>query len=126
MDIVRLLIDRGADINLGVPGDGSPLIAAASRGHIDIVRYLLDRGAIVDQVVERDENALIGAAQQGQLAVVQLLVSRGANVNARVWATDVWSNGRAIRGEWRTALNQARRNRHTEVVRYLQSVGAVD
>jgi ankyrin repeat protein/beta-lactamase regulating signal transducer with metallopeptidase domain len=126
MDIVQLLMERGADINKGVPGDGSPLIGAASRGHLDIVRFLLDRGAIVDQVVPRDENALIGAAQQGQLAVVRLLVSRGANVNARVWAEDVWDNGRALRGEWRTPLNQARRRGHSDVVRYLQSVGAVE
>jgi ankyrin repeat protein/beta-lactamase regulating signal transducer with metallopeptidase domain len=126
MDIVQLLVARGADINMAVEGDGSPLIAAASRGHIEIMRFLLDRGAVVDQVVTRDENALISAAAQGQLAAVRLLVSRGANVNARVWAEDYWHDGRPLRGEWRTALNQARRNRHADTVRYLQSVGAVE
>ncbi|HWI17880.1 MAG TPA: M56 family metallopeptidase, partial [Vicinamibacterales bacterium] len=118
-DILQLLLDAGADPNGVVEGDGSPLIKAAQRGLLAPVQLLIDRGADVNLAVEGDENPLMGAAEGGHLAVVQLLVSRGADVHARIF------NERPDGvGEWRTALSQARRNRHTAVVRYLESVGA--
>jgi beta-lactamase regulating signal transducer with metallopeptidase domain/ankyrin repeat protein len=122
-DIVTMLLDRGADVNAAVPGDGNALIMAAREGHRDIVTMLLDRGASIDEVVPGDENALISASGEGDLDVVQLLVGRGADVNARVWAEQGWPDRR---GEWRTPLSMARKGGHTSVVRYLQSVGAVE
>jgi beta-lactamase regulating signal transducer with metallopeptidase domain len=123
LGIVTTLLDRGADVNAAVPGDGNALIMAARRGYIDVVTFLLDRGAAIDEVVPGDENALISGSASGHLDVVQLLVSCGANVNARVWAENGWRGGP---GEWRTPLNMARRGGHSAVVRYLQSVGAVE
>ena len=122
-DIVTMLLERGADVNAGVEGDGNALIMAARHGHLGIVTMLLDRGAVIEEVVPGDENALIGASGAGELDIVRLLVSRGANVNARVWAEGGWPDRQ---GEWRTPLNMARRAGHTPVVRYLQSVGAVE
>ena len=122
-DIVTMLLDRGADVNAGVEGDGNALIMAAREGYLGIVTMLLDRGALIDEVVPGDENALISASGEGEHEIVRLLVSRGANVNARVWAEQGWPGGQ---GEWRTPLNRARRGGHDAVVRYLQSVGAVE
>lgn len=47
IDIVRLLLDNGAEIDIrsGVTDLDTPLIDAASHGHVDIVKLLLDRGA---------------------------------------------------------------------------------
>jgi beta-lactamase regulating signal transducer with metallopeptidase domain len=123
LPIVERLVTAGADPNMPVPGDGSPLIMAASRGHLDIVRYLLDQGADVNLIVPGDENALMCAAENGKLAVVKLLVDRGANVNERIWTE---RGGGRDEGEWRTAVSQARKNRHSAVVQYLISVGAVE
>ena len=119
--IARRLLDAGADPNLPVEGDGSPLIHAAARGYIDIVTLLLERGADVNQIVPGDENALMNASEHGHLQVVQLLVTRGANVRERIWSE--WS-GSDQRGEWRTAVSQARKNGHTAVVSFLMSAGA--
>ena len=44
-DIVKLLLDRGADTNLQNREDYTALIRAGWNGHIEIVRLLLDRGA---------------------------------------------------------------------------------
>jgi ankyrin repeat protein len=120
LDAVRWLLERGADLDMAVEGDGTPLIMAAAEGHLDVVTLLLDRGANIEQVVPRDENALIQASGNGRLAVVKLLVSRGANVNNRVWADH------RDAGEWRTPLGMARRGRHTAVVAFLESAGAVE
>ena len=121
LSTVRLLLDRGASVDMGVPGDGNPLIMAAREGHLAVVTLLLDRGASVDLAVPGDENALIQASGNGHLDVVKLLVSRGANVNARIWA-----DTNRVDGEWRTPLGMARRGRHTAVVEFPQSVGAVE
>ncbi|HYE85835.1 MAG TPA: ankyrin repeat domain-containing protein [Vicinamibacterales bacterium] len=120
-EIAKLLLDHGADPNGVVEGDGSPLIAAAQRGQLDISQLLIAHGADVNLAVEGDENPLMNAAEGGHLPIVQLLVSKGADVHARIW-TDRYDGG----GEWRTALSQARKNRHFEVVKYLESLGARD
>lgn len=120
--VARRLIDAGADANMEVEGDGSPLIQASARGHLAMVTLLLDQGADVNKIVPGDENALMCASEQGQLAVVQLLVTRGANVNERIWTGR--GDTRDRQGEWRTAVSQARKNGHTAVVNYLNSVGA--
>jgi ankyrin repeat protein len=106
---------------MAVPGDGSPLIAAATVGALNVVSLLLDRGALIDQVVPGDENALIQASGSGHLEVVKLLVARGADVNARVWAQQ---GSRPGDGEWRTPLGMARRGRNPAVVEFLVSAGA--
>ena len=119
--IAQLLLDNGADPNLPIEGDGSPLIMAAITGRLDHVALLIGRGADVNLAVEGDENPLIGAAAGGHLAVVKLLVDKGADVHTRIWSA---RGGRADAGEWRTALGEARKNRHTSVVQYLESLGA--
>lgn len=83
-EVVRLLLDKGAEVNKGRDHDGwTALRGAAQRGHKDIVELLLDNGANVD---ERDETlwtALMGAAWEGRLEIAKLLLDRGAGVNAR-------------------------------------------
>ena len=79
------------------------------------------RGADVNLAVEGDENPLMNAAEAGHLAIVQLLVSTGADIHTRIW-----SERYDGRGEWRTALSQARKGGHTAVVKYLEELGALE
>ena len=121
--ITQYLLDHGADPNQPVPGDGSPLIAAAAHGRLDQVALLVERGADVNLAVDGDENPLMNAAEQGHIEIVKFLIDKGADIHTRIW------NGRGTRtdeGEWRTALSQARKNRHMAVVQYLESLGARD
>jgi ankyrin repeat protein len=61
----------------------------------------------------------MNAAEHGHLRIVQSLVEKGADVHARIYS-ERYPNG----GEWRTAISQARKNGHMDVVRYLESRGA--
>jgi beta-lactamase regulating signal transducer with metallopeptidase domain len=119
IEIARFLLDQGADPNGVVEGDGSALIAAAKFGRLDQAQLLIDRGADVNLAVEGDENPLMNAAEQGNLRIVQLLVEKGADIHAKIYS-EKYQGG----GEWRTAISQARKNGHMEVVAYLQSRGA--
>ncbi|MFN0127530.1 MAG: ankyrin repeat domain-containing protein [Verrucomicrobiales bacterium] len=45
MDICRLLLERGADVNFSPPSSGQiPLIATARHGHTDAVKLFLEAG----------------------------------------------------------------------------------
>jgi beta-lactamase regulating signal transducer with metallopeptidase domain/ankyrin repeat protein len=126
LEVVRLLLDRGADPHLAVEGDGSALIAAAQGGYLPIAQLLVQRGANVNQAVEGDETPLINAAAAGQLEMVKFLAGRGADVNAHIRVERVGFDGQPAGDEWRSPLSMARKGRHTAVVQYLQSLGAVD
>jgi len=77
--IVRLLLDRGANINSRDKHKSTPFIAAAEHGHISIVRELLDRGANINARDSSGFTALMRAARGGHVEVVKLLLERGAN-----------------------------------------------
>jgi len=49
--VMTLLLDRGANIELIVPGDENALINAAASGHLDAVKLLVARGANVNSQV---------------------------------------------------------------------------
>jgi len=57
LDIVKYLVDNGADIGATDKYGGTPLFDAACSGNIDIVKYLLDQGA--DKFVKNLENMTV-------------------------------------------------------------------
>ncbi|KAL7801237.1 hypothetical protein V8C44DRAFT_353803 [Trichoderma aethiopicum] len=81
MAIVRLILDKGADVNSKSNLYGDALQAAAFRGHVATVSLLLDCHA--DPNAQRGGwgSALQAAAEGGQLDVLKLLVSRGADID---------------------------------------------
>ena len=81
--VVRLLVDKGADVN-GVGGYyGTALQAASQSGCEALVRLLVDKGADINESGGYYGNALLAACSRGHEAIVRLLLDRGAEVNAR-------------------------------------------
>jgi ankyrin repeat protein len=76
LEIVQLLLEKGADVNTQGGRYGNALEAATLRGHYEIVKLLLEEGA--------DVNALHPAALGGYLEIFQLLLEKGADVNAQL------------------------------------------
>lgn len=75
-DLVRRLIDRGADINK--PG-WTPLHYAATQGHLDIMRMLLEAHAYIDAESPNGTTPLMMAAHYGTSDAVRLLLDAGAD-----------------------------------------------
>ena len=69
LEVVRLLLDRGADVHAK---NDDALQWAAYNDHLEVVRLLLDRGADVHSM---NDDALQWAAEMGHLEVVALLKS---------------------------------------------------
>jgi len=90
LDIVRLLLDKGADVNMQSCGDGwasdcncmCPLQIAACKGNVNMVKLLLDRGADIDAIDKTGYTPLARAAEQGQSATVKLLIEKGADTDS--------------------------------------------
>ena len=80
---VRLLLERGADVNPQNSYCGRALFKAAMYGHDSIVQLLLDHGANVKAPSGIDGNALQAACFWGNISTVQLLLDHGADINAR-------------------------------------------
>ena len=83
LQIVWLLLDKGADINSQSGLFGSALGAASAQGHLQVVQLLLDKGADINFQSEYYGSALGAASARGHLQVVQLLLDRGANLYQR-------------------------------------------
>lgn len=148
LDIIRILLQKGACVYVAGLFDTTPLEAAAWRGDVELARELLDRGAPVDARAGMDptgRTALYCAITSKSADVVELLLSRGADPNLRVffdppvvWAA-FWGDIRSVqlllthgakvnaRGSGgKTALSMARARGRTDVVRLLKQAGARD
>ena len=81
LEIVRLLLETGADPNLNEPGiapRGKALYEAVSHCHADIARLLLEHGAHPNAPVESSADALTIALRHKDDALADLLASYGA------------------------------------------------
>ncbi|KAM0346233.1 hypothetical protein ACHAPU_005658 [Fusarium lateritium] len=82
IDIVKMLLDAGADID---SPNGWALQDAAEQGHIDVVNLLLERGANVNACTSHSNmprgTALQAAVESGQNDIVDILLEHGADPN---------------------------------------------
>ena len=81
IEMMRLFISRGADINRMNGNGETALILASWRGHLDAVKWLVERGARINPP-PRQWSALHYAAFNGHRDVADYLLAEGANINA--------------------------------------------
>ena len=95
LDLVRLLLDHGADPAIRSSDNETPLLAAAGHGWIDgysqgrsfaerleVIKLLLDLGADVNWADDAGITPLMVAANMGDVAIIQYLVDQGADLGA--------------------------------------------
>lgn len=109
-EVVRLLIDRGAEVTVANKDGWTPLHEAASRGHLKVAEILLGTGTDPAVTSHTGKSPLWLAASNGHVEVARLLVKD----------TDLES---ASEDGW-TPLFAAARNLHLEAMRLLLDQGA--
>ncbi|KAH8680661.1 hypothetical protein BX600DRAFT_391706 [Xylariales sp. PMI_506] len=82
LDILRLLLDAGANVN---SPDGWAIQTAAAEGHIEIVQELLARNADVNALTTNENfpsgTALQAATEYGRQEIVEILLKHDADPN---------------------------------------------
>ncbi len=95
LEVMRLLLENGADPLIATSARVTALMVAAGVGWrdgkshgteaeaIEAVKLCLDRGADINAATDKGETALHGATMRGANTVISYLVSRGADVGAK-------------------------------------------
>jgi len=73
VDVVKVLLEKGADVNIVGDKGVTPLMLASQLGYEGIVEMLLKAGADVNIVSEGGVTALMAALQEGYEDVVEML-----------------------------------------------------
>jgi len=116
-DIVKILVENGANVNAKDLMGFTPLHSAIMGNHLAIVKFLIENGADINAKAENELPGGTGwtplhlAASSGNLDIVKYLIDHGADVNAK---DDVWF----------TPLHEAARFGHSSVVELLIHHGA--
>ena len=115
IDIVKLLIENGADVFAKIDG-ANALFSAARYGHIHIAKLLIDEGVDVYARHETGTTVLHSAAYGGHVDMAKFLLDMGLNVHAK-------TNRKS--GEF-TVLHNAthsEEHEHVEMVKFLVANG---
>ncbi len=101
LEVARILLDAGANVNLGDPDSTTPLVIAIINYHYDLAGLLLERGADPNIADKKGRTALYAAVdmhtvdvstrpvpkineQRNEVDVVKMILAKGGNPNAQL------------------------------------------
>ena len=138
LSLVRLLIDKGVDVNLGTYENVTPLMLAAGlankmdrptkeeyRSALEIAKLLVEKGADVNAVGENGWTPLHGAAYVGADGIVQFLVDSGATLDViDTFLQTPWSIAEGIIGAGIVNFNKKPSGPHPSTAKLLLELGS--
>lgn len=86
--IIKYLIDHGADVNDTTSYGDTSLIRACEDGEIELIKYLIAKGADINQKGSLGATPLHEAARNGHLEIVKLLIENGAEISAKGYGNE--------------------------------------
>ncbi len=80
LNIVQLLVSRGADVNATTPLGAAPLHGSALAGHEAVVEFLVAKGANVNSANRYGYTPLYNATSNGSIPTMKCLIDAGARI----------------------------------------------
>ncbi|KAL2743082.1 protein fem-1 CG6966-like isoform X1 [Vespula maculifrons] len=111
IELVKLLVQRGANVNSTTKTNSTPLRAACFDGHFEIVRFLVKNGADIEMANRHGHTCLMIACYRGHIDIAKLLLAWNADVNRK-----------SVRGN--TALHDCAESGSLEILKLLVQHGA--
>lgn len=111
MDIVSILIDAGANLNICCNEGQYPITIAALEGHHRVVKKLVESGACINVTNEHGNTSLMNAIARKHILVVRALLDAGMNLDQQ-------------NQDGHTALHFATGNKQYEITDMLLLAGA--
>ncbi|GFO68780.1 hypothetical protein GMLC_23590 [Geomonas limicola] len=107
-EMVRLLLNKGADAKIKCGMDATPLLVARN---VEIAEMLIARGAEVNAVTKDGQTPLLSAVQGNKTELVRFLLSKGAKAD--------------LKTSYRiTPLMAATMNKNSTIIKLLKDAGA--
>ncbi len=113
IELMKLLLDHGADPKIYTAHNVTPLAVASGIGwvegvtfewseaeNVEAVKMCLDLGIDPNQADDEGRTSLHGAAHKGRPEVIQMLVDRGANMEAHDFGSRDSVNGGMLGQTW--------------------------
>ena len=83
VEIVKMLLEAGANVNISTATGSTPLRGAAFNGHCDVMEVLIANGADLNYANVVGQSPLLIAVMRGHLKATELLLDKGADYNQR-------------------------------------------
>ncbi|CAG8905457.1 unnamed protein product [Penicillium egyptiacum] len=106
LEVIKVLLDDGAEVTVTDNDGWTPVNAASSNRHLEVVKLLLENGADIGVANNDGWTPLYSAASNCHLEVVKLLLNQGANISV-------------VDKRGCTALHIAAEDGHVDVVKLL-------
>jgi len=84
LEIVEILLENGANVDIISKIYGTPIIQAAIYGRLEVVQHLIEKKAHINLSVINGPTPLIAAAEKGHFEIVRVLLQNNANINAQM------------------------------------------
>ena len=112
-EIAKLLIDKGAKVNIKVEND-------MTLGNLDLIRLIVEKYKHdINDVDEHNTSALHNAVLANNLEIVKYLVKKGIDINIKT--TWPYYGDIILPDNW-TAIQYARKLKYKEIEKYLKSL----
>lgn len=80
LEMVKLLVQKGADINHKTDQGISTLSISVQQGHLEVIRYLIEQGADIHAKNEDGYTAFHWSVEGGHIDVVKYFVEQGTDI----------------------------------------------
>ncbi|RKK80919.1 hypothetical protein BFJ68_g17676 [Fusarium oxysporum] len=111
IEVVKMLLEKGADAAAATTDGLTPLYEASQKGHLEIAKMLIEKGADVTTADKGGRTPLHEASKNGHLEIANMLLEKGAD------AATATTDGL-------TPLYEASQKGHLEIAKMLIEKGA--